>query len=1466
MSRTLPTPPPGFEIENGPETPPAPPAGFVLEGAPPPPAGFTIENQPAAPGIVSNTLRNMGERGSEVIGNLLGFGGTMAKSGGEAIANLTNLDPGVAFGDVEKMRAHGYEPDVSLGGYGLDFTARMLPSTPGLDTALQSADRALSSVDLGYQPTYTWENLKQDPGVANLLGFIVEQGVGSAPDMAASLAALPAYVASRTQETAETRAANDGRTEVGAGDLASAAPSAIASAALERIGAKGVTKIGGVTSGKTLAKETGKAAAKEAGTEFVQENIDYAGESVGTKAGYDPKIGLERGVAGAVAGGGVGGGVRGTTAAAELAMQPATQVEAAPSADIKESAVAANQVESTPVANATQDRAIATEETVRVETNPQQPVPANDNFQTPYQRKVEEFQRTATEAGLTPEQAAKFAPREEADLDPVTGFYKPDSRVDTLQRAQQHVAETGKPAVYVEADVANLGGMNATLGNSQANEVYRAMTDVLRQELESTGATVVPFRHGGDEVSAIVVGTDPDVIAAATQRAEMRAREIAAERGLAEIEHPKYRGDVTKRGAGLNIGISRIASDIDFRQILSEADRTVELRKVQKDVNRESTEAVGPGPGAGAQSGEIDRGVESNRGATAAVPEETAESEATAREIGREVAAQVPVSTEETTQKSTEGTQSQVTAKGSATEALETVAGKDGIVLLNAGIPLDQAVKQVAEASKPFVQETAGIIKDVKDAVSGKDSDDRQGSVGRAARAYFYSTHSNVRATADRFKESKALRQIADHFGAMPGEDTGVGQDLLTEAATHATANHNKLGRIVEEAEAAKIDLAQVAKMVRNPKSRQGKAGELAVRIEQLLKAELAHMREAGVEIGEVREGYLPRVYMRDKMLKQKADFISQAERMYAAMGESDPRQKAEAFWFRKVYGDEGRPGQQHAASKESFSKERVLDDNAEKFLGDYLDTNLNSLLFSYFTGSARRAAIARRFGDRWLKWPEMEAQMKKDGVPPSVVDFVRDSAEVLTGIKDYGFGNNALGALSWIRTFGTLGLLDKAALTSLGELWMPTLRASGDLGVLSNNLKTVINSTVRSILRMKPSERQQAMREFAEDIGEVAGNMMGRIMADRWSGGDVEGGRQARAIDAFFRRNLLTQLTEYNITIALGSADIFLRRLARDIAKGGSTASSSKLLLRELGIPAGKEVEIAKFVQSLNGKLPDPSSKDVNHRLVINAMQRFARQSVMRPDRGTRPKWANHPIGAVIFQLQSFTSAFQKNVINRQARLIGKAVDRKGDLSPQDRLRLALGFAPGFALIFLTQALVGEARDEIFSPDVEKTPGAKAETALARTGFFGQMEPFIQMVSGTRYNRGVLQQLAGPTLGGMGDAIDALFRAAVNNSDDTITAERGVVRAVYDLLFEPFINLALAPYGGGLVPTAITVGALPAGRDVAMDAIAGEQEKKKRKPRESVFEMLFKDDSGGGDRGRSGRSGRSGREGRGGR
>ena len=271
---------------------------------------FSQFDAPESPSFVSNLVRGAGERAVELGGNLVEFIGRVTESGEEALTNLTGINPGIKFGEDGisfVMNLNPDETDIGLTGLGKDISDG-------------------SQSQLGYKPTFTWDRLKGDITPKNLGGFIVEQGVRSVPDMAAALTTLPAYLASRTEEIAEVRADNKGLQEPSIKEISEAFVPAVAASALERLGAKGVIKTGGVSS---IPGAAAKAAGTEGGTEFLQENIEYAGETLGTEKDFDPIEGAERGLAGMIAGAGMGGAVRTVTATAEVSVADKARKEAA---------------------------------------------------------------------------------------------------------------------------------------------------------------------------------------------------------------------------------------------------------------------------------------------------------------------------------------------------------------------------------------------------------------------------------------------------------------------------------------------------------------------------------------------------------------------------------------------------------------------------------------------------------------------------------------------------------------------------------------------------------------------------------------------------------------------------------------------------------------------------------------------------------------------------------------------------------------------------------------------------------------------------------------------------------------------------------------------------------------------------------------------------------------------------------
>jgi hypothetical protein len=168
-----------------------------------------------------------------------------------------------------------------------------------------------------------------------------------------------------------------------------------------------------------------------------------------------------------------------------------------------------------------------------------------------------------------------------APKDSVTGFY--DARADnmktqTVQRAIDHVGNTGEPAQYVSGDIFNLGGLNSHVGNKAeaANVHYRAVSEILADELGKTGADVIPMRTGGDEVGALVVGSHPDATRQAVARAQPRISEYAKQNGLDAIPHSRRPGE---QGFGMHIGVADIKPESTVKEVLDTADNGVNISK-----------------------------------------------------------------------------------------------------------------------------------------------------------------------------------------------------------------------------------------------------------------------------------------------------------------------------------------------------------------------------------------------------------------------------------------------------------------------------------------------------------------------------------------------------------------------------------------------------------------------------------------------------------------------------------------------------------------------------------------------------------------------------------------------------------------------------------------------------------------------------------------------------------------------
>ena len=272
-------------------------------------------------------------------------------------------------------------------------------------------------------------------------------------------------------------------------------------------------------------------------------------------------------------------------------------------------------------------------------------------FLTPGEIHLQNYQAKAAEAGLTPEQAEAIHPFVAKAMDPVTGFHRDTELIPTVEHALEYVKQTGNTAHFVDADIANLGGLNKHFNEEQAksNAIYRGISDIFHEELNRAGSQdAVPVRKAGDEISAVIVGGTDKSVQDAMDRIHARVQEYVKAQGLDNIPHPKHPGDLTYNGVGLHLGQSDIIPGHTFKDIEAEAAKGIRASK-EGDRNVGRTESKTSGAAAAAERpGTVQAGAdEAGRGAQAAHGQESSAVAGKETVNGAQTPETVPVKTKQ---------------------------------------------------------------------------------------------------------------------------------------------------------------------------------------------------------------------------------------------------------------------------------------------------------------------------------------------------------------------------------------------------------------------------------------------------------------------------------------------------------------------------------------------------------------------------------------------------------------------------------------------------------------------------------------------------------------------------------------------------------------------------------------------------------------------------------------------------
>lgn len=717
------------------------------------------------------------------------------------------------------------------------------------------------------------------------------------------------------------------------------------------------------------------------------------------------------------------------------------------------------------------------------------------------------------------------------------------------------------------------------------------------------------------------------------------------------------------------------------------------------------------------------------------------------------------------------------------------------------------------------------------------------GQAGRSDKAVRNGFHTDVSTRNLQFR-NKVADALRDFQGEMKDLDVSGQRQWLED-----------LGRAVAKGEF--IDGKWVG--ARHPDPRMDKAVQA---IRNIYRELYLYQRNAGIEVGNFGETYLPRMLNNEAVIADRQGFIDAAQKAYETTGmdPADARDAAADWWSAVQRGDSGFSEAQGQLifdgaalnGEPKHTRDRVFGPAGEAFMERFYNRNVLDATTAYINRAVRNAEMSRRFGADMGRYRGIQQRFIDEGHGDRLREMNANVASQLGAATAQDGGDAAI--LRLMNTYSAIHFLPRATFSSLSEPAILAVR-TGRVRDMWNAYKDSAVQFVRQVTQMKPDYATK----LAEDLGVVMAHLSdashSTSLDSRYFTDTANRGGNWLA-SQFFRRTGLAQWTEGTRVASIKMGERFLHRLAEDVLDGGVTKASSIRYLKELGVQ--DPVAFSQFVRSLNQKLPGKGkTADARRQAIMNnptkqnaayrdALVRFSEQTIMNPNKGTRPRWANHPLGGVIFNLQSYLYAFHENVNKRLVRQLGTALDVRNELNVADRMRMAKPIGILGATVGI-QFMLNELRNELFTDparryDEEDTTGIKFGRALSRANLIGRYDFIVNSAAGLKYDKEPATVMAGPVLGLFSEA----FKAGVDyfspaNSKNTNTAERRMARLGYDTVIQPAMNAGFSALPGGWMggmvgATGIQASSHPATREGFVEDMAGPPVAPKKRPKKTSF------------------------------
>jgi hypothetical protein len=721
---------------------------------------------------------------------------------------------------------------------------------------------------------------------------------------------------------------------------------------------------------------------------------------------------------------------------------------------------------------------------------------------------------------------------------------------------------------------------------------------------------------------------------------------------------------------------------------------------------------------------------------------------------------------------------------------------------------------------------------------------------GRAVASYFHSIDARMRGLAARF-DSPTIRAVADMFHARAGRADATGETYHEAVSDNSHRWNGQLFAALEPFAKDKAALERVRNIITRTGSGSAEERAAAQTVAKLLKEVHDYRLDAGEDIGEVADGYFPRMLNPDVVVKHDAEFKRLATDLFQRAGETpkDAAAKAE-MWFHQVVNENaGLDGsildvRRAKAPGTTSGLPRKLGKEADAVLAKFYEKDPLDVLQAYITGSVKRAEFTRRFGVPGRDGSKERADWQAANGHKDQLDVIRDkiSKEILASGKEPGDAQQLindileanLGILGKSSTSFRLGIslahaynqiakMDHSLLTNMQELVMGFVRHGPKEGF--QFLGNTVKEFARELLKMEPSEA----RRYAEHLGLVLDAQMDQVLQSRISA--VEGTKGVnKVVGKFYKVIGLHQFTNGERVAAAKIARTQINVLAGDLdSKNARTVRRAERALAELGIDDPQALKAW-----LNARSGKPTFAEIDSRKGMaakwsTAVARMSRQTVMEPSRAVKPLWANHPLGSLLYGLMSYSFAFKKNVMDRAGAM---AIRSFTERDPHLLMPLLFGLPILAAFTYLNDTYV---RPAVFGSAYDyahETAPMGVLRAADRAGMDGALSPLVNTIFGTKYHRSLSEAFTGSFAGSLLQGADAMVVKPIQSKmsgADSNAAARSQAGALYDLFIEPAMDAAATAAIGGKLATGIVYASgsrpgsiFPQDREAFIDGMAG--------------------------------------------